>query len=213
MECIVANCALIATLLHSQTMTLFSSSLPISVQVLLACGLLLFVVVAGRLLKATPALILPLVAVPTLAFIFQNKNEMSHRPAVRLVPPVIALPDPPQVQPDTPQVLVVRTKQNVYPDKLDTALLRALPTIVRHYQNVMGETYQPVITSANDGEEHHRKSAHYQNKAIDFRANNLNREQAVALHSKLQAALGPRYLILLESSGSSNQHLHVETRD
>lgn len=92
-------------------------------------------------------------------------------------------------------------------------LRAAIPRIFQEFRTIMGPGYRPVITSANDSEDHHQKSLHYSNQAIDFRANDLQPPQARALHARLQNSLGSTYLVLLENTGSSRQHFHIQVQE
>lgn len=69
---------------------------------------------------------------------------------------------------------------------------------------------QPVITSGNDSR-HMNGSLHYQNRALDFRGNNLTLEQGRRFEAEMQRILGDRYDIQFETfANRSNNHLHVE---
>jgi LysM repeat protein len=69
----------------------------------------------------------------------------------------------------------------------------------------------PVITSGNDSR-HRDGSLHYENRALDFRGNNISVAQGVALQNEVRRILGPQYDVLFEISRSnpSNNHLHIE---
>jgi len=69
---------------------------------------------------------------------------------------------------------------------------------------------RPVLTSGNDGH-HKRRSLHYQNRALDFRGNNIRDFQGHALHKLLRMRLGDQYDVLFEQNENpQNDHIHVE---
>jgi LysM repeat protein len=70
---------------------------------------------------------------------------------------------------------------------------------------------QPVITSGNDSR-HSNGSLHYQNRALDFRGNNISDAQGIALQNEVRRILGPGYDVIFETfaSNPANDHLHVE---
>ncbi|PCD03610.1 hypothetical protein COC42_04395 [Sphingomonas spermidinifaciens] len=68
----------------------------------------------------------------------------------------------------------------------------------------------PVITSGNDSR-HSAQSLHYENKALDFRGNNISIAQGRAFEAEMQRLLGPQYDVVFETfANRSNNHLHVE---
>lgn len=70
---------------------------------------------------------------------------------------------------------------------------------------------QPVITSGNDSR-HSNGSLHYQDRALDFRGNNITDAQGAALAREVSQILGPGYDVLFETfpGNPANDHLHVE---
>jgi len=70
---------------------------------------------------------------------------------------------------------------------------------------------QPVITSGNDSR-HMNGSRHYDDKAVDFRGNNITDAQGERLEARVRELLGPNYDVDFEKfpSRPSNDHLHVE---
>ena len=65
------------------------------------------------------------------------------------------------------------------------------------------------VTSGNDST-HKTGSRHYTNEAVDFRTKNMTKTNKMAFIIKMQERLGPKYLVLLESEGKAQEHLHVE---
>jgi hypothetical protein len=70
---------------------------------------------------------------------------------------------------------------------------------------------QPVITSGNDGR-HSRGSLHYDNRALDFRGNNITDAQGRALANEVRRMLGTGYDVIFETfpGNPANDHLHIE---
>ena len=69
---------------------------------------------------------------------------------------------------------------------------------------------RPVITSGNDST-HMKGSLHYENRALDFRGNNLKVAVGQDLAARVGAILGKDYDIAFEVfENPTNNHLHVE---
>ncbi|MGB3472198.1 MAG: LysM peptidoglycan-binding domain-containing protein [Erythrobacter sp.] len=70
---------------------------------------------------------------------------------------------------------------------------------------------QPVITSGNDSS-HSSGSLHYQDRALDFRGNNITDAQGFALQNEVRRILGNDYDVIFETfpGNAANDHLHVE---
>lgn len=66
------------------------------------------------------------------------------------------------------------------------------------------------ITSCNDSV-HLPNSQHYKDMAIDIRSHNFvdltAKENFITM---LQGGLGPKFLVLFESVGTDNEHIHVQ---
>lgn len=70
--------------------------------------------------------------------------------------------------------------------------------------------YETIVTSARDSE-HSATSLHYSGDALDFRTRHiptLEVKQAVTVD--LRQRLGRDYDVILESTGTPNEHIHVE---
>jgi len=67
-----------------------------------------------------------------------------------------------------------------------------------------------VLTSVKDSK-HMVGSRHYINRAKDYRTKHYLGDK-IALRDEIKAALGSDFLVLLESLGKPNEHLHVEYR-
>lgn len=69
--------------------------------------------------------------------------------------------------------------------------------------------YNFVITSWNDGV-HSQKSLHYDNAAFDCRTHHLPAGLAPIIRDEIDNALPDGFDVLLEGSGTDNEHIHVE---
>lgn len=88
----------------------------------------------------------------------------------------------------------------------------ALVTVVGVYWEVLGNDYVPVVTSGNDYAGHAYNSKHYRNSALDFRTRDskISAAQRKQIADKVRVRLDKRYVVLLESPGKANEHLHVQ---
>ncbi len=116
---------------------------------------------------------------------------------------------------DVHRLLLKRTAQKpgVAMGKLESSMDSAGIVVVAEYHKVMGDSYTPTITSANDYAFHKRFSKHYLNRALDFRIVDVPPLKRAALVSAVRKALGSRFLVLWEGAGKPNEHLHVELLD
>ncbi len=113
---------------------------------------------------------------------------------------------------DVHALLLKRTAQKpgVQTGKLEPALDSAGLVAVAEFHRVMGDSYRPTITSANDFAWHVRFSKHYYNKALDFRLFDVPRERRSGLVLSIRRKLGSRFRVLWENAGQSGEHLHIE---
>ena len=73
---------------------------------------------------------------------------------------------------------------------------------------------KPVVTSGNDSTQHVAGSAHYANRALDFRGNNISDEQGEQWAERVQQRLGSSYAVDFERfpDNPARDHLHVAKR-
>ena len=73
---------------------------------------------------------------------------------------------------------------------------------------------RPVVTSGNDSSQHVAGSAHYDNRALDFRGNNISDEQGEQWAERVQQRLGSSYAVDFERfpDNPARDHLHVAKR-
>ena len=57
---------------------------------------------------------------------------------------------------------------------------------------------RPVVTSGNDSNQHASGSAHYDNRALDFRGNNISDQQGEQWAERVRERLGPNYAVDFE---------------
>jgi len=95
---------------------------------------------------------------------------------------------------------------NIHP-RLTWALLNKVDFIMRE---VLG--YEPVITSANDGDEHKRGSAHYRGMAADLRtwvseqnSVQISTRTRDILANRIREAVGQDFDVIAEKD-----HIHIE---
>jgi conjugal transfer mating pair stabilization protein TraG len=72
----------------------------------------------------------------------------------------------------------------------------------------------PVVTSGNDSTQHMAGSAHYANRALDFRGNNISDEQGERWATQVRSRLGDGYAVQFERfpNKPERDHLHVAKR-
>ena len=107
----------------------------------------------------------------------------------------------------------VQLKTGVYTGKLDAAMDSAGLVVVAEYHKVMGDSYRPTITSANDYGKHARRPKHYENKALDFRISDVPRNKRSQLVASIRQALGKRFNVFWEEKNTANEHLHIELKE
>ena len=104
----------------------------------------------------------------------------------------------------------VNLKPGVYTGKLESVIDSAGLSVVYEYHRLLGDMYRPTVTSANDFGSHSRYSKHYLNLALDFRINDVPQNKRAILVENIRKSLGKRFLVLWESQGGKNEHVHVE---
>ncbi|OYW83143.1 MAG: conjugal transfer protein TraG, partial [Sphingobium sp. 32-64-5] len=73
---------------------------------------------------------------------------------------------------------------------------------------------KPVVTSGNDSTEHMAGSAHYANRALDFRGNNIPDQQGERWADQVRSRLGDGFTVRFERfpEHPERDHLHVAKR-
>lgn len=68
------------------------------------------------------------------------------------------------------------------------------------------------ITSINDST-HMKGSKHYANLALDLRSKNFGSEELKReFKDRLEFALGPKFTVLYENTGTPNEHFHIQVK-
>ena len=69
--------------------------------------------------------------------------------------------------------------------------------------------HDAVVTSGCEGK-HKISSGHYTGRALDIRLNNIPSVEHTTLRDECKAALGDDFDVILENSGTTLVHLHIE---
>lgn len=121
---------------------------------------------------------------------------------------------PPATGPFDGRVVAAEVGVAIKSDRVDIdALHPSMDPVIRAVAQAADQLGlpQPVITSGNDSR-HSDGSLHYQDRALDFRGNNITDAQGLALRDAVRDILGPDYDVLFETfpGNPANDHLHVE---
>lgn len=110
------------------------------------------------------------------------------------------------------RTLGIDVKRGARLGSMDGALVPAMG-VVADEARALGLP-RPVVTSGNDSAQHVRGSAHYDDRALDFRGNNISNEQGEDWARRVQARLGPAYAVDFERfpDKPARDHLHVAKR-
>ncbi len=97
-------------------------------------------------------------------------------------------------------------KPGVSPKHMRAAALVGLLLV---QQTFADEGVDTVVTSTTEGKHTARHSKHYSGDAFDLRSKHLQPERRGIVLNKLKSALGPDYVVILESPDQAWQHYHV----
>ena len=103
-------------------------------------------------------------------------------------------------------------KRGVRLDRMDGSLVPAMGAVAEEAR-ALGLP-KPVVTSGNDSSQHVSGSAHYANRALDFRGNNISDQQGEQWAARVRERLGPSYSVDFERfpDNPARDHLHVAKR-
>jgi len=108
--------------------------------------------------------------------------------------------------------LGIKVKPGARLGHMDGALVPAMGVVAEEARALGLPT--PVVTSGNDSSQHKAGSAHYDDRALDFRGNNISNEQGEQWAAKVQGRLGSAYAVDFERfpDDPTRDHLHVAKR-
>jgi len=108
--------------------------------------------------------------------------------------------------------LGIKVKPGARLGHMDGALVPAMGVVAEEARSLGLPT--PVVTSGNDSSQHKAGSAHYDDRALDFRGNNISNEQGEQWAAKVQGRLGSAYAVAFERfpDDPARDHLHVAKR-
>ena len=103
-------------------------------------------------------------------------------------------------------------KRGAQLDRMDGSLVPAMGAVAEE-ASALGLP-RPVVTSGNDSDQHVAGSAHYANRALDFRGNNISDQQGEQWAARVRERLGPSYAVDFERfpDNPARDHLHVARR-
>jgi conjugal transfer mating pair stabilization protein TraG len=125
---------------------------------------------------------------------------------------LLAAPDGPVDGAKLARELGLGVKASAQLGRMDGELVPAMG-VVAEEARALGLP-RPVVTSGNDSTQHVAGSAHYDNRALDFRGNNISDEQGEQWAERVQQRLGSSYAVDFERfpDNPARDHLHVAKR-
>jgi conjugal transfer mating pair stabilization protein TraG len=125
---------------------------------------------------------------------------------------LLAAPDGPVDGAKLARELGLGVKASAQLGRMDGELVPAMG-VVAEEATALGLP-RPVVTSGNDSTQHVAGSAHYDNRALDFRGNNISDAQGAQWAARVQERLGPSYAVDFERfpDNPARDHLHVAKR-
>ena len=101
----------------------------------------------------------------------------------------------------------MEVKRGVSLAGLQSAISRILPSIELIFKQAH---FALTLTCTTDG--HPENDPHTHGYAVDCRIHGLPLQDQSALRFALEDFLGPRYTVLLEGSGTPQEHIHIQLR-
>ncbi len=125
---------------------------------------------------------------------------------------LLAVPDGPVDGAALARDLGIKVKPGARLGHMDGDLVPALGAVAEEARSLGLPT--PVVTSGNDSSQHMAGSAHYDDRALDFRGNNISDEQGERWASQVRSRLGDGYAVQFERfpDKPERDHLHVAKR-
>lgn len=125
---------------------------------------------------------------------------------------LLAVPDGPVDGAALARDLGIKVKPGARLGRMDGDLVPAMGVVAEEARSLGLPT--PVVTSGNDSSQHMAGSAHYDDRALDFRGNNISDEQGERWASQVRSRLGDGYAVQFERfpDKPERDHLHVAKR-
>jgi conjugal transfer mating pair stabilization protein TraG len=125
---------------------------------------------------------------------------------------LLAVPDGPVDGATLARDLGIKVKPGARLGHMDGDLVPAMGAVAEEARSLGLPT--PVVTSGNDSTQHMAGSAHYDDRALDFRGNNISDEQGERWASQVRSRLGDGYAVNFERfpDDPARDHLHVAKR-
>ncbi len=125
---------------------------------------------------------------------------------------LLAVPDGPVDGAALARDLGIKVKPGARLGHMDGDLVPAMGAVAEEARSLGLPT--PVVTSGNDSSQHMAGSAHYDDRALDFRGNNISDEQGERWASQVRSRLGDGYAVQFERfpDKPERDHLHVAKR-
>jgi conjugal transfer mating pair stabilization protein TraG len=125
---------------------------------------------------------------------------------------LLAVPDGPVDGAALARDLGIKVKPGARLGHMDGDLVPAMGAVVQEARSLGLPT--PVVTSGNDSTRHKAGSAHYDDRALDFRGNNITDEQGDRWAAQVRSRLGDGYSVNFERfpDEPARDHLHVAKR-
>lgn len=125
---------------------------------------------------------------------------------------LLAVPDGPVDGAALARDLGIKVKHGARLGHMDGDLVPAMGAVAEEARSLGLPT--PVVTSGNDSTQHMAGSAHYDDRALDFRGNNISDEQGERWAAQVRSRLGEGYAVQFERfpDKPERDHLHVARR-
>jgi len=125
---------------------------------------------------------------------------------------LLAVPDGPVDGAALARDLGIKVKPGARLGHMDGDLVPAMGAVAEEARSLGLPT--PVVTSGNDSTQHMAGSAHYDDRALDFRGNNISDEQGERWAAQVRSRLGEGYAVQFERfpDKPERDHLHVAKR-
>ena len=125
---------------------------------------------------------------------------------------LLAVPEGPVDGTALARDLGIKVKPGARLGQMDGDLVPAMGAVAEEARSLGLPT--PVVTSGNDSTQHMAGSAHYDDRALDFRGNNISDEQGERWASQVRSRLGDGYAVQFERfpDKPERDHLHVAKR-